>query len=75
MTLTTDPRGISAGRVQISNTSTVKRDALVGRRVAVSTYSEGRKVGTVERIEGSYAIVRFPDGRWFRSTSVVKLVA
>jgi hypothetical protein len=31
MTLTTDPRTVISGRVRVSTTSTVKRDALVGR--------------------------------------------
>lgn len=76
MSLTTDPRTVTTGPCQVSNTSPVKRDALIGRRARVTTYDhpEGL-VGTVERIDGGQPIVRFADGRWAFGGSIVQLVA
>ena len=75
MSLTTDPRTVTAGPCRISSTSAVKRDALIGRRARVTTYDHPQGlVGAIERIDGGQGIVRFPDGRWAFSGSVVQLV-
>lgn len=73
MTMTTDPRNVRTGRVQLSFTSTVKRDALIGRRVEHTTADGTTLVGTVESISNTRPVIRFPDGRWAYGTSVVTL--
>lgn len=74
MSTTTDPRTVGTGRVAISATSQVKREALLGRVTEVQLCS-GTFVGVIEAVGGTRAVVRFADGRWAWTGSTVRLLA
>lgn len=72
-TMTTDPRTVCTGKVDISRTSKIKRQALIGRTVKVKLCS-GAYTGQVESIDGDRAVVRFADGTWAYSDRRLTLV-
>lgn len=89
MTLTTDPRAVAAGRVRVSNTNRIKRDALIGRAAQFTLYESAHKgtvvVGTITKFVNGYPILLIHrdkeerrteslKGRWVRLDSVVHLV-
>lgn len=74
MTTTTNPRTVRTGMVEVSATSSAKRAALIGRRAEFRTYEGEVLVGTIERLDSVWPIIRFADGTWARGTRRVRLV-
>lgn len=78
--LCTWPSGVhqfrpTSARVAISCTSTEKRQALVGRYVRATHLEDGPRIGRVESLENTRAVLRFPGGGWCYSDSVLELVS
>lgn len=50
---------------QVTITGDTPHSSVIGLRVRVRTYGHPKGlIGTVERVECTRPIVRFPDGRW-----------
>ena len=50
------------------------REFFLGRRAVFTTYEGTDLIGTITRFDGLYPVVTFPDGRWARLDSTVRLV-
>jgi exosome complex RNA-binding protein Csl4 len=73
MSITSDPRTVTRGRVRISPTSTVKRAALIGRVASVEVRPNAPHRGQVvlariEKVDGMYATARVLHGEYAGQT-------
>jgi exosome complex RNA-binding protein Csl4 len=83
MSITTDPRTVTRGRVRISPTSTDKRAALIGRVASVEVRPNAPHRGQtvlarIEKVDGMQAVARILHGeyagRTVRTEAVVYLM-